>query len=39
MRNKNLILLVVVALFIGLASCKSSGGGGRNKDKCPGMRM
>jgi hypothetical protein len=39
MRYKNVVLLAILALCIGMASCKSSGGGIRKKDKCPGMRM
>lgn len=38
MKFKNVIMLAILALCIGMASCKS-GGGIRKKDKCPGLRM
>ena len=37
MKFKNVILLAILALCIGVASCKSGGIG--RKDKCPGMKM
>ncbi len=38
MKFKNMIFLAILALCIGLTSCKAGAGIGR-KDKCPGMRM
>lgn len=37
MKIKNVILLALLALCLGFASCKSGGFG--RKDKCPGMNM